>query len=148
MRAFASIMDLLHILLSLDCFFQAVLTRCSKFLLFKLHILLLLSLALEPNAGLRLHNGPPPHPSIPWLLLPGCFNKMLKTLAFHTTYSSSSSSLALEPNAGLRLHNGAPPYPSIPWLLLPGYFNKTLKTLAFHTTYSSSFIGTTAQWGP
>ena len=28
------------------------------------------SLALQPNAGLRLHNGPPPYPSIPWMLLP------------------------------------------------------------------------------
>ena len=28
------------------------------------------SLALQPNAGLRLHNGTSPYPSIPWLLLP------------------------------------------------------------------------------
>ena len=28
------------------------------------------SFALQPNAGLRLHNAPPPHPSISWLLLP------------------------------------------------------------------------------
>ena len=28
------------------------------------------SLALEPNVGLCLHNGPPPYPSIPWILLP------------------------------------------------------------------------------
>ena len=28
------------------------------------------SSALEPNAGLRLHNGPPPYPSIPLLFLP------------------------------------------------------------------------------
>ena len=28
------------------------------------------SLALQPNTGLRLHNGPPPYPHVPWLLLP------------------------------------------------------------------------------
>ena len=37
------------------------------------------SLILEPNASLRLHNGPPPYPSIPWLF----FRVSNLSLAWH-----------------------------------------------------------------